>query len=67
MDMTVSELLEMFTDNYSLCEIYDLSKGDTVFHGTMGDAMYSDYSDCLVMSLDPIERTCLTINIETEE
>lgn len=65
--MTVYDFCFLCTDDSNEICIYDMNENveDEVFNGTMDEAMYSDYSDCEVLSFDYYGGE-LCLNIETE-
>lgn len=67
MDMTVQDLIDLFTEPCEqLIEIYDLDSGETVFSGDAVDCP-DEYQNVCIASLDPTTGPRLTINIGGEE
>ena len=63
--ITVRELCELFFDDLLTIKIWNGVKGATVFKGIIHDAIYGEYADCQVESLDFDEYHVLTFNIWT--
>ena len=61
--MSVYDLLELYIEENDDMEIYDLSNGKTVFKGTVGDCLYSDFAGCEVCSYG-VENGKLVVNVE---
>ena len=67
--ITVSEILELCTDDSNRITIYDFGAHKEVFRGTMHEAMISDYADCAVCSFDldfVASEFCLNIDTSDE-
>ena len=63
--MTVYDFVELLVEDGINFEIYSCEAEDVVFKGTARDAMYCDFADCEVMSIDAPEKPwSMTVNID---
>ena len=69
--MDVYDFLNLLTDDSVEIAVYDFSAEEEIFTGTARDAMYEDFSNCEVESVDVDTYSkrgiFLILNISTEE
>ena len=70
--MDVYDFCYRCTDDCWIVAIYDMRTEEEVFHGSMRDAMDSDFAFCDVLSFDLVPAfedsdVAVILNIETEE
>jgi len=64
--MTVSDIIETFTDDGFTLILYDLTTETEIYKGSASDVFYEDVGDLEVMSIDPPEKAWeITLNVET--
>ena len=66
--MTVSEIIEQFTDDGFTLIIYDLTSEREIYNGPASEVYLEDVGDLEVMSIDPPEKAWeITLNVESED
>lgn len=65
--MTVYDFLSLCCDDSSKCSIWDCKTEETVFDGSMSDAMFSEYADYEVLSFDSPGYYFICLNIDTSD
>ena len=63
--ITVRELCELFADDFLRINIWNGISGKKVFNKIVHDAIYCEYADCQVESIDMDEYNVITLNIWT--
>lgn len=65
--MTIYDFNELFTDPcFQKVQIWSIKKEKTVFIGTLDEASFGEFGDCVIESIDTLfePSDTLTINIE---
>ena len=63
--MTVSEIIEQFTDDGFTLIVYDLASETELYRGYASDVYTEDVAELKVMSIDPPEKAWeITLNVE---
>lgn len=63
--MSVSDIVEQFTDDGFTLIVYDMKSETEIYHGPASEVYYEDIGDLEVMSIDPPEKAWeITLNVE---
>jgi len=64
--MIVRDLLELFTEDYQLIELWSFEQEKVVMRATVSDILDSEYADYEVNTIDSISKatTIITLNID---